>query len=162
MQVEKGLQLIIIGLIIILPLAYYAWKLRHQVSKIRAAEQQDKALADRAFQQQRSEALTSIHVIATGALQNEVNLSEASIRIAALIDSMTTQDELKQPFMSIYTLAAATYNIPRNKAWKGLNHKQRDRHRDDMAKLEHQHKAAISTELQLICHQIAADNFLKD
>lgn len=142
--------------IVITALALYALRLNSQLSAQTLAAK--KALNDK--KQQQSETLNSIKLIAIGAINGELNLSEACIRAAALTDSLALTELQKNSYEKIYSLASATYNIPRNQAWKDLPKLQRQQLRDQMEKLEADTKGEILDEYKNIVKKIAEGSFI--
>ena len=109
---------------------------------------------------QQSETLNSIKLIAIGAINGELNLSEACIRAAALTDSLLLTDQQKKSYEEIYKLANATYSIPRNQAWKDLPKLRRQQLRDQMEQLEADTKGEILEEYKTIVKKIAEGSFI--
>ena len=146
----------ITAVIVITALALYALRLNSQLSAQTLAAQ--KTINDKKKQQ--SETLNSIKLIAIGAINGELNLSEACIRAAALTDSLALTELQKNSYGKIYSLANATYNIPRNQAWKDLPKLQRQQLRDEMEQLESETKGHITKEFEIIVRKIAEGSFI--
>jgi uncharacterized membrane protein YiaA len=146
----------LLAVIIIVGLVVYAINLNSQVSAQTLTAK--KAANDKKKQQ--SETLNSIKLIAIGAINGELNLSEACIRAAALTDSLLLTDQQKQSYEKIYKLANATYNIPRNQAWKNLPKLRRLQLRDEMEQLESEDKGDISKEFEIIVRKISEGSFI--
>jgi hypothetical protein len=146
----------VVAVMVIIGLALYALRLNSQLSVQTLAAQ--KAVNDKKKQQ--SETLNSIKLIAIGAINGELNLSEASIRAAALTDSLALTELQKSSYEKIYSLANATYNIPRNQAWKDLPKLQRQQLRDQMEQLEADSKGEILDEYKTIVRKIAEGSFI--
>jgi hypothetical protein len=146
----------VVAVMVITALALYALRLNSQLSAQALAAQ--KAVNDK--KQQQSETLNSIKLIAIGAINGELNLSEACIRAAALTDSLALTELQKNSYEKIYSLANATYNIPRNQAWKDLPKPQRQQLRDQMDHLEADTKGEILNEYKTIVKKIAEGSFI--
>jgi hypothetical protein len=146
----------LLAVIIIVGLVVYALNLNSQLSAQTLAAK--KAVNDK--KQQQSETLNSIKLIAIGAINGELNLSEACIRAAALTDSLALTELQKNSYEKIYSLANATYNIPRNQAWKDLPKLQRQQLRDEMEQLESETKGDISKEFEIIVRKISEGSFI--
>jgi uncharacterized membrane protein YiaA len=146
----------LLAVIIIVGLVVYALNLNSQLSAQTLAAQ--KAVNDKKKQQ--SETLNSIKLIAIGAINGELNLSEACIRAAALTDSLLLTDQQKKSYEKIYKLANATYSIPRNQAWKDLPKLQRQQLRDQMEQLEADTKGEILKEYKTIVKKIVEGSFI--
>ena len=146
----------VVAVMVITALVLYALRLNSQLSAQTLAAQ--KAVNDKKKQQ--SETLNSIKLIAIGAINGELNLSEACIRAAALTDSLLLTDQQKKSYEEIYKLANATYSIPRNQAWKDLPKLQRQQLRDQMEQLEADTKGEILKEYKIIVKKIAEGSFI--
>jgi uncharacterized membrane protein YiaA len=146
----------LLAVIIIVGLVVYALNLNAQVAAQNLAAQQ--AVDEKNKQQ--SETLQSIKLIAIGAINGELNLSEASIRAAALTDSLLLTDQQKTSYEKIYQLANATYSIPRNQAWKDLPKLQRQQLRNEMIQLESAAKDDISKEFEIMIRKISEGSFI--
>jgi hypothetical protein len=146
----------ITAVIVITALALYALRLNSQLSAQTLAAQ--KSINDK--KEQQSDTLNSIKLIAIGAINGELNLSEACIRTAALTDSLFLTDQQKKTYERIYKLANATYSIPRNQAWKDLPKLQRQQLRDQMEQLEADAKGEILSEYKTIVKKIAEGSFI--
>jgi hypothetical protein len=137
-------------------LVVYALNLNAQVAAQTLAIQQ--GLDEKNKQQ--GETLQSINLIAIGAINEELNLSEACIRAAALSDSLLLTDQQKILYGNIYKLANATYSIPRNQAWKDLPKLQRQELREKMIQLESAAKDDILKEFEIIVRKISEGSFI--
>lgn len=89
----------------------------------RQRKQVEENLAKR--KQQQSEANTSIQVLAGAVGRNELTLTEASIRIAGLLDALNISENVKSDYAGFYQLREATAHIPILAAWKALSVKER-------------------------------------
>ncbi|WP_317928792.1 DUF2489 domain-containing protein [Halioxenophilus sp. WMMB6] len=111
--------------------AYYVWLL------IRQQQQQKQQLQELEEQReaQRQRINTSIQVLASGAIQGQLTLTEASIRIGVLLESLAIDDETKHEYQAFFILAEKTAHIPILDAWKDLSTKQKlqfDQQREDL------------------------------
>lgn len=76
-------------------------------------------------EQQRSEVNKSIQVLAGAVGRNELTLTEASIRIAGLLDVLNVSENVKSDYAGFYQLREATAHIPILAAWKALSAKEK-------------------------------------
>ena len=93
---------IVIAIVVILALAGYAGWLWSKVYK-RQQQQKKQQLAQEAMNQQKEQdhqkyLIESIGVISQSAVNGELNISEACIRLKVLIDNLNVDDQQKQPF----------------------------------------------------------------
>ncbi len=79
MSTQAALAMLVVGLLIVAGLAYYAHTLRLQV---KAREQEQQAVVDKA----REKTLENIHFISQALLEEQVDVMEACLRIRVLID----------------------------------------------------------------------------
>ncbi len=118
----------LIGALIILVLAIIAGRLVYkvmQLNKKRAQQLADIEAASRATQaQQRSHSNKSIQILAVALHNDELSLTEASMRIAFLLDQLEVSDGVKEEFSAFYQLRERTQHIPILQAWKDLSAKE--------------------------------------
>lgn len=118
----------LIGGVIILVLAAIAGRLVYkviQLNKKRARQMADIEAASQAAQvQQRSHNNKSIQILAMALHKNELSLTEASMRIAYLLDQLEVHDSVKEEFSAFYQLRERTNHIPILQEWKALSDKE--------------------------------------
>ncbi|WP_299587129.1 DUF2489 domain-containing protein [uncultured Microbulbifer sp.] len=115
---------------------YYLRKLA--VAQKKQAEQL--AELEQAAQEQRQRVNDSIQIIARSLLDDGVGLTEASIRIRVLLDSLQVEDSVREEFVAFYTIAEKTSHIPILKGWKALPRKEQFQFELEMAKVEVDYK----------------------
>ncbi|GAB2877069.1 DUF2489 domain-containing protein [Microbulbifer echini] len=115
---------------------YYLRKLA--VAQKKQAEQL--AELEQAAQEQRQRVNDSIQIIARSLLDDGVGLTEASIRIRVLLDSLQVEDSVREEFVAFYTIAEKTSHIPILKDWKALPRKEQFQFELEMAKVEVDYK----------------------
>jgi hypothetical protein len=145
-----------LAVIIIITLVAYAVMLNKQLSVQKLDAEQEAASKTK----QQSETLYSIKLIAITAINGELNLTEACIRVAALTEDLQLTDQQKNSYSEIYKLANATYNIPRNQAWQDLPKLQRLLLREEMVQLEANAKGDILKEFKIIVKKISEGSFI--
>ena len=113
------------GVLIIGVLALIASRLLlqvHQQKKLR-----DRKLLEleesnaKAQQEQRAWLNKSIQILAQAVGREELTLTEASIRIAGLLDALDANESIKTEFSAFYQLREKTSHIPYLDAWKNLS-----------------------------------------
>lgn len=105
----------------------------YQQNKIRRNLLQQQELA---IGEQRKRVNTSIQLLAQATHNDELTLTEASIRISVLLDSLAVSDEVRNEFSAFYQLRGLTEHIPFLDGWKKLNRKQQDDF--DLQRLQHE------------------------
>lgn len=81
----------------------------------------------------RERSLNSILVLARGMLEDQVTLTEASIRISVLMEGLQLPESERSHYMVFYKLAEATAHIPILDKWKALSREEKksfDRERE--------------------------------
>lgn len=117
--------LIALAVLIVLALALVAAVLQYRVyqqNKARAVRLDQQAQEQRA---QRERVNKSIQVIASSVHSDDITLTEASIRIRVLLDSLGVPDSVREEFAAFYELAEATEHIPILDDWKALPTKKK-------------------------------------
>lgn len=127
--------LVIAALVIVLLSAvatYYCLAL-HKAKKRQA---QQLAELEVAANEQRERVNTSIQIIAKTLLDDGVGLTEASLRIRVLLDSLQVEEAVKEEFVAFYTVADKTSHIPILEDWKKLSRKEKFAFEKEMARVE--------------------------
>jgi len=128
---------ILIGLAvaIILVLAVIAINLRLKLKKQKAKQKVQMDALDAAGREQRERLNKSIQIIAQGVREDQLSLTEASIRIKVLLDGLGVEQTVQKEYIAFYELAKATDHIPILDEWKALSLKKRlafDKERDEL------------------------------
>lgn len=117
--------LIILGSLIILVLTIIAVRLVYKVylqKKDRAVKLQALEAANQKAQIERREWVNkSIQILAQAVHKDELTLTEASIRISGLLDSLDVDADIKTEFSAFYQLREKTGHIPYLEAWQNLS-----------------------------------------
>tara|TARA_R110000868_G_scaffold291466_1_gene551830 strand:+ start:141 stop:611 length:471 start_codon:yes stop_codon:yes gene_type:complete len=116
---------LIAGLVIIAVLsgvAAYYWMLVYR--KQRSDQQKTEALQD-ALNERRGRNRESIVILARALLDDQVSLTEASIRINALLPSLSLSQASQEKLSVFQQLAEATAHIPILERWKALPRKDK-------------------------------------
>jgi len=120
--------LVVVGGLIVLVLSAIAARLVYRVYMLnrererKLQEQQDaNALA---LYEQRQRINKSIQILAQALYQEELTLTEASIRISHLLDQLDVDAGVKNEFSAFYQLRERTEHIPILAEWKKLSSKE--------------------------------------
>jgi len=115
----------LIGALIILVLSIIAGRLVYKVYRLQKTRAQQLKAQEEANQQaqreQRERTNKSIQILAHALHANELTLTEASIRISSLLDSLEVKEEVKTEFSAFYQLREKTSHIPYLEAWQKLS-----------------------------------------
>ncbi len=137
-----------LGVAIIIALSIWASRLLYQLKQ----QQRHQRDNDRPTQA-KNQARTSIVVLAKGALSDQVDITEAAIRIATLLDYLAIDDVARARFTHVYQLCAATAHIPRLEQWQQLSKAQRRDYRREKEQLEQQHSDPLRSNLEQLVVQ---------
>lgn len=131
---------IVLGVLIVLVLALIAGRLVYKVyrqQKGRAEKLKALELANQQAQHERREWINkSIQILAQALHRDELTLTEASIRISGLLDSLNVTDEVKTEFSAFYQLSEKTSHIPYLEAWQNLSNSEQRKF--DLERLQHE------------------------
>lgn len=132
--------LIVLGVLIILALAAIAGRLvfkvyRQQQERERKLKAQE--LANQQAQREQREWINkSIQILAHALHSDELTLTEASIRISGLLDTLDVSGEVKAEFSAFYQLREKTSHIPYLEAWQNLSNAEQRQF--DLERLQHE------------------------
>lgn len=115
--------LLAIAIVIVLALAIVAFQLQSRVRQQERARNQVQVVQAEEGKAQRERVNRSIQIIAQSIGNDDITLTEASIRISVLLDSLGVEDQVREEFSAFYQLAEANSNIPILDAWKELGKK---------------------------------------
>lgn len=114
----------LLGLLIVVALAVYAFRLWRRLQAMEARQQATEAAAASRIEEQRQRAEKGLRILATALLQDELTLTEASMRIAYLLTQIDEQATEKRQYSAFFQLAQATAHIPILDQWKALSSRQ--------------------------------------
>ena len=132
--------LMILGAVIIVVLASIAGRLLYRVhaqKKEQEVKLQEQEQANQKAQREKREWINkSIQILAQAVHKDELTLTEASIRISGLLDTLDVQDEIKIEFSAFYQLREKTSHIPYLEAWQQLSSAEQNKF--DVDRLRHE------------------------
>lgn len=115
----------ILGGLIIVVLFAIATRLVYKVISMKREQDVKLKLMEEANQraqyEQRAWMNKSIQILAQALHNDELTLTEASIRIAGLLDSLDVSAQTKEEFSAFYQLREKTSHIPYLAAWQALS-----------------------------------------
>ncbi|MGD8176712.1 DUF2489 domain-containing protein [Marinimicrobium sp. ARAG 43.8] len=135
--------LAVAGIVIIGVLAAVAGTLLFKVHKLNQARREQERLQQEAVDAQRERINKSIQVIAQAIGSDDITLTEASIRISVLLDSLGVDDAVRDEFSPFYDLKTATEHIPILEGWKALSRKEQFQYDRERATQEQFHEKAV-------------------
>lgn len=131
------------ALLLVVGLSVYAFSLQRQVWAREAVLKAQEEALEKEGQEQRVRINRSIQIIAEGAIEGQLSLTEASIRIKVLLDSLALENSIPGQYQAFYELALATDHIPILEAWKALSTKEQREFDKQRLRLEQQHGDAV-------------------
>jgi len=135
--------LLLLAAIIIASLSIYAYRLTSQVKEQEA--QREKA-SEAALEKQRKQTLyieESLQVISANVLDENLNLSEATIRCKMLLDALLLGPELRQPYQILDVVFEQVKDFDTHQARKQLTSKQRQAQDAQREAIENEHREAL-------------------
>lgn len=147
--------LIALNLVIIAGLGIYVYRLL-KAEKIKREEAQAKAdrfaqeLADR-----RLHIIESLRVIGQAVLNEEIPLTEASIRCKVLLDNLDPQLAGNETYSVFNAVYEESKHIPRLEAWKALKGPEKLKFMNEMEALE----ARYTADIQSAARALTKENF---
>ena len=117
----------LVGLAIIIPLAFYAVKLLKQLRRQEENQKKVQEAQHAALKQHDKKIFDSVLLITRAMQQEQCEFDEGSWRISVLLSSLKTQSGMPEKFPSIYALYAEIKNLAILDARKALTKKERMR-----------------------------------
>lgn len=120
--------LTILAVVIVLVLSVIAARLVYkvyQLNQLRSRQLAELQAAEiKAANEQSGRINKSIQILAQALSQDELTLTEASIRISHLLDQLNVEEAVKTEFSAFYQLRQRTEHIPILAEWKKLSAKE--------------------------------------
>src|SRR5690606_27983385 len=116
--------LLIVAVAIVLVLSVIAGRLLFLLHKQQQRQREAQRLHLEKMQGQREQVNQSIQILLCELDVNELTLTQASIRIASLLDSLQVSDEVRVELSAFYQLRERTAHIPILSAWTALDRRQ--------------------------------------
>lgn len=118
--------LLLAAVLIVLALSWWAGSLLRQVKVKEIEEAEALGRLDLEAKAQRQRVNKSVQVIAASVLKgDEMSLTEASMRLSVLLESLGMNEDEREAFAGIFKLAEATAHIPILAQWKKLPSKNK-------------------------------------
>lgn len=127
---------IVFAVVVIAVLGFVAARLQYRVFQQQRQRALEQARQDDISRQQRERINKSIQILAQAVQGDELTLTEASIRIAGLLDILEVSDSVQQEFSAFYQLRDLTAHIPILERWKELERKEQMRF--DLERMKHE------------------------
>lgn len=147
---EYWLAALVVAIIIIASLAFYAGKLLKQLSAQKQAQQQAELAHQQALAKHDHKVLASVKIIVRAMQEEQCDFSEGCWRLSVLLDSLKLSSELSQQFPAIYKLYNEIKHLSILEDRKQLDKKQRMKQDYQRITLEGQYHSKIVSDLDLL------------
>ncbi|MCH8530185.1 MAG: DUF2489 domain-containing protein [Saccharospirillum sp.] len=119
--------LLIAAVIIIAGLAVTAWRLQQRVRQQQRHLEAQQALVAQKKADRQAFALDSLRIISSNVIEEDLNLSEATIRCKVLIDALELNENERQPYEILDVVYEKVQHFATHQARKDLNRAERER-----------------------------------
>ncbi|NQY63195.1 MAG: DUF2489 domain-containing protein [Alteromonadaceae bacterium] len=147
---------ILVGIIIISSLAFYAGKLLMQLKQQKQAQQQTEQAHQSALKMHDKKVLDSVVIIARAMKEEQCDVSEGCWRLSVLLNSLKTSKQLEQEFPAIFGLYGKIKHLSIAGKRKELVKKQRMQQDLERIKLEAEYSSQVRKDIDLL-HQYAVE-----
>lgn len=135
--------LVIIAVIVVLALAGYAGRLLWRLHRQRRFQREQEDEYRRRKREHEDYLIDSIHRIARGMLQDDLNLSEGVIRLTYLLDTLGLSEEERAAFSALDGLYEKVKGFDTHDARQRLSHGERYRQDSEREAHELEHREAV-------------------
>lgn len=141
---------ILIALVIIVALAFYAGTLLKRLKNQTNKQLQQETLKHHALQKHDHKIFSSVIIIVRAMKAQQCDICEGSWRLCVLLDSLKLSDTLKQNFPAIFALYGKIKHLAILDARKKLNKQERMKQDLTRIKAETEYEEAIKTDLETL------------
>ncbi|MGV2872285.1 DUF2489 domain-containing protein [Colwellia sp. E150_009] len=141
---------LVLAVIIVVSLAFYAGKLLKQVSAQKLAQQQAQLAHQQALARHDHKVLASVKIIVRAMKEEQCDFSEGCWRLSVLLDSLKLSPELAQQFPAIFKLYNEIKHLSILDERKQLEKKQRMKEDYQRMSIEAQLHSEIVADLDLL------------
>lgn len=141
---------ITLAVIIVLALSAYAIYLLLAVRRQQQHHHEKLAEFEALMTDERAKRISSIRILAQGVVDDQLTLTEAAIRITALLDVLGHGQQARQQHAGLYHLADETLHIPRLQAWQALPLKERRRYEAERLQSEDKYRDFVVASAQTL------------
>lgn len=143
-----------VAIIIVLTLSIVAGYYLHRLHQLRTRQRAQLDELEAKSRAQRERVNTSIQVIASSVgRRDELSLTEASLRISVLLDSLGVDESVREEYSAFYQLRDAAAHIPILDEWKRLPSIERRKLTKERIKLEKTYGAFVLAAAERIIGQ---------
>lgn len=138
-----AITLVIIGCVIIFCLAGYAYSLTRKVREVEKEKAQKLQAEQEKQAKQKAFIIESLNVISANVIDEDLNLSEATIRCKRLLDGLILDEQARLPFKELDVVFDKIQDFATHKARKALPKHEREAQDKARVEIENQHRDAL-------------------
>ena len=134
---------IVAGVVIIAALVGVAIYYLVQVKKMEALKEKQNQELDELKSSHKNYLNNSVQVLAQGIIDEQLSLTEGSIRISVLLDNLKITEEERGEYSALFQLSEATSHIPILDAWKKLSKLEKKKFERERINIEEKYKEFV-------------------
>ncbi len=134
---------IVAGVVIIAALVGVAIYYLVQVKKMEALKEKQNQELDELKSSHKNYLNNSVQVLAQGIIDEQLSLTEGSIRISVLLDNLKITEEERGEYSALFQLSEATAHIPILDAWKKLSKLEKKKFERERINIEEKYKEFV-------------------
>ena len=140
----------IAGVVVIVVLAVIAWRLWKQVWQKEAEIKTYQQEVIENEQKRLDHVYESLNVIACALLDEQVRVSEGSIRMAVLLSNLPLSCDSKHRFAPFFEVYNLSQHIPTHSKWKALDRKQQHKFEKELLSIEKEYTDKVKVAAEFI------------
>lgn len=144
--------LAVVAAAIILGLALVAWRLQRQVWQQQRQQQQQRAAQQERDAERTAFVLDSLRILSANVIDENLNLSEATIRCKVLVDALGLTEVERQPYQVLETVFEQVQHFDTHSARKALPRQERQRQDAAREAIESQYQTELLTCFERLRH----------
>lgn len=144
--------LAVAAVIIIAVLAVIAWRLQAQVRQQQRQQQEQQAAAQERDAERTAYVLDSLRILSANVIDENLNLSEATIRCKVLVDALNLPESERQPYQVLETVFEQVQHFDTHGARKALSRAERKRQDEAREAIEQQYEAELKACFERLRH----------
>ena len=138
--------------VIIVVLAVIAWRLQRQVWQQQRNQEEQQAAAQQRDAERTAYVLDSLRILSANVIDENLNLSEATIRCKVLVDALSLSDSERQPYQVLETVFEQVQHFDTHGARKALSRDERKRQDEAREAIEREYEAELKACFERLRH----------
>ncbi|MFG1496660.1 DUF2489 domain-containing protein [Saccharospirillum sp. HFRX-1] len=144
--------LAVAAVIIIAVLAVIAWRLQAQVRQQQRHQEEQQAAAQERDAERTAYVLDSLRILSANVIDENLNLSEATIRCKVLVDALSLPESERQPYQVLETVFERVQHFDTHGARKALSREERKRQDQAREAIEQEYEAELKACFERLRH----------